>query len=399
MARIAFLYDRFHPQIGGIERKIAELSAALAPAHRVYILARATPRLRGISMAHRRVTVIRACPGHRVVERVLRRIDLVFGFGFTPYSARSLFPLLLARRALKLGASIAWCPTAYPIDPGEGASSTAPLWKRLLGRRIRRTLKSRMERAYLEVFRQATALFALRGPERDRWRQLCPDVPVRHIPDGVSVGHRSCVEGRAARERVRGLFGPGPAILCVGRMTRMKNQGLLLDAMPAVRRRFPDAHLILVGPDGEGTGPALRRRAERTGDGRAVTFTGTLPDVDLCWLYAGVDCVVHPSRHEASGLVPLEALAHGTPVIHSGQAGLARLSDLPGCRVVRNTEDPTAWATAIQDLIADREVAQREAKRGRTVVFRRYTWEPLVRAISGEAEAARRVDAGVGAHA
>lgn len=400
MASIVFLYDRFAPQIGGIERKIAELGEGLAEAgHRVAVVARPTARLRGVSDAGL-IRVFRGWPWGRLAARAFQDADLIYGFGFTPHSPRALYGLTMAGDLLDRGIPLAWCPTLYPLRaPAQGGRVERSLWKRAVGRVVCRSIRATLERAYVQVFRRCRSLYALRERERDHWRQLCPDVPVRLIPDGVSRRHRRCTRKADARARVHALLGAGPVVLCVGRMNRMKNQELLIRAIPPLREKFPSLRLVLVGPDREADGPTLQRLARQLDDAGAILFTGPLPDADLCELYAGADLVAHPSRYEASGLTPLEALAHATPVVHSGRAGLERLSRLPGSRVIEDVDDRDLWAATISDVLAGPASIAAEARRGRSVVLAQYTWDPLIRAISEDARRGDRNGRPEAAHA
>ncbi len=112
---------------------------------------------------------------------------------------------------------------------------------------------------------------------------------------------------------------PGPYVLAVGDLRQKKNFGALVKAFIALRQSLGIPHrLVLAGLDG-GEGPRLRSLA---GDA-PVQFTGYVSDARLDALIRGADLLVHPSLYEGFGLVVLEAMARGTPVL------IARAGALP----------------------------------------------------------------------
>jgi len=106
---------------------------------------------------------------------------------------------------------------------------------------------------------------------------------------------------------------PGPVLLSVGRLGKEKNLELVLDAFAIVLRTYPRARLIMIG-DGPHRAE-LERRAAGIGDGSHVTFVGALDQSQLGAYYRGADAFVFSSLTETQGLVLVEAMAHGLPVI------------------------------------------------------------------------------------
>lgn len=169
-------------------------------------------------------------------------------------------------------------------------------------------------------------------------------------------------EGAPAREE--GL------VVCPGRFHPSKGQDVLLRALPAVRERFPGARLEFLGG-----GPTLeecRRLAEELGVEAAVTFRGTVPRDEVARRLAAAAVAAVPSRSEAFGMVNVEAMAVGTPVVASRAGGIPE--------VVRDGEegrlvppgDPAALAAALSDLLAAGELRRRLGAGGRRRFLERF---------------------------
>jgi len=140
------------------------------------------------------------------------------------------------------------------------------------------------------------------------------------------------------------LKGSGPHLVTAGRICRQKGFDLLIDAMPAVLRRFPDAQLVILG---EGPLEAeLRKQAQNLGLQEKVAFLGFQANP---WLYIKhADAFILPSRFEGLPNVLLEALALGTPVVVSDcPGGIREIRESVGNMAVVPPENPGALAEAI----------------------------------------------------
>ncbi|MSR87434.1 glycosyltransferase family 1 protein [Candidatus Peribacteria bacterium] len=119
--------------------------------------------------------------------------------------------------------------------------------------------------------------------------------------------------------------GKSPLILFLGRMTLQKNPWQFLEIASHVRHYRPDAQFVMAG-DGPML-PELIDRACTLGLQDQVVFTGKVNNREAMALYEAADCFVMPSVSEPFGLVALEAIAHGTPVIVSKQSGVSEVLD------------------------------------------------------------------------
>jgi phosphatidyl-myo-inositol dimannoside synthase len=203
------------------------------------------------------------------------------------------------------------------------------------------------------------------------------DVPVSVMYPGADVeAFRPGLPTDHVLDR-HGLAGR-PVVACVSRLVARKGQDVLIRAMTIVRRRVPDAALLIVGD-----GPyrsALERLAAGAPSG-SVVFAGQVSEEELPTYYAAGHVFAMPCRTRLGGLevegwgnVFIEAAACGRPVV-VGDSGGARESVVDGETGVlvdgRNVEQV---ADAVSRLLEDPALAERMGKAGRERVERFYTW-------------------------
>jgi D-inositol-3-phosphate glycosyltransferase len=144
------------------------------------------------------------------------------------------------------------------------------------------------------------------------------------IPCGVDT--RLVAPGDAAAERAALGLADAPLLLYVGRLAPIKGLDTLLDAVGLLHRRGIAARLLIVGGEADepldGHETRLRAQIERLGLRDAVRFVGAQPQETLRAYYVAADALVLPSYYESFGMVALEAMACGTPVIASRVGGL-----------------------------------------------------------------------------
>ena len=134
--------------------------------------------------------------------------------------------------------------------------------------------------------------------------------PIDVLPTGVDL---SMFEGGCTQPETLRARSGGPIALYAGRLGKEKNLDLVLDAFALVAARLPRARLVIAG---EGPYEAeLRRRAESLPCAQSIEFTGALEKPDLGAWYRAADAFVFASTTETQGLVLVEALSHGVPVV------------------------------------------------------------------------------------
>jgi len=169
--------------------------------------------------------------------------------------------------------------------------------------------------------------------------------------------------GRAAAKDLLEL-GPEPLLLYVGRLQPIKGLETLLDAMS----RLPDATLLIVGGDQDepenGHAASLRERVSALGLEKRVRFLGAQPQRRLRLFYAAADATVMPSYYESFGMVALEAMACGSPVVASRVGGLQTTvrDGVTGLLVPEG--DPCALAATITRVLDDDALRWRLGREG-----------------------------------
>lgn len=162
-----------------------------------------------------------------------------------------------------------------------------------------------------------------------------------------------------------------PILLGVGALKPRKGYHVTLEALPAVRERYPDVHYYLVGdPSDRKYVDQLQASARRLGLERNVTMTGRVHDARLDALYRGCDVfVLSPvnsgAAFEGFGLTYLEANAYGKPVVGSLDCGAEDAIEDGVNGYLAPQGDSPALATCILRLLDDPAGAARMGERGR----------------------------------
>jgi D-inositol-3-phosphate glycosyltransferase len=193
-----------------------------------------------------------------------------------------------------------------------------------------------------------------------------PAPRIATIPCGVDTALFAPGDPTAARMAL--ALQAHPVLLWVGRIAPIKGLDTLLDAIARLRAAGTALSLLIVGGEADeprnGHEAALRERIERLGLGTAVRFVGPLPQDVLPTYYVAADVTVLPSYYESFGMVALEAMACGSPVIASRVGGLVTTvrDGVTGFLVPES--DVGALAERIAALIADPDLRWRIGREG-----------------------------------
>ena len=184
--------------------------------------------------------------------------------------------------------------------------------------------------------------------------------------------HRDDEDSVATHERIRSRYGGSHLLLAVGRLAARKGYGLLLRAFANIHSSDSQIRLVIVGRGHLRS--RLQRQARDLGVADAVTIESGMPFEELAALFRSADLVVYPSYYEGQGLIPLEAMASGTPVVTVDHGPLPEMVDESVGRLFV-MGDPDSMAGAIMAELADPERLQEKGEAGRRRVLEKFTFE------------------------
>ncbi len=191
------------------------------------------------------------------------------------------------------------------------------------------------------------------------------------IPNGIDPTWWA--DGRDASER-------RPLVFTWGRVQYEKGFQVLARAMRLLRSRRPDIECVI---GGRGSYlPELQSQIDLEGVSDLVHLPGYLPDDHLRDTIHRAGCVVIPSLYEPFGIVALEALAGGAPLIVAETGGLAELVDGTGAGLTFEPGNAAQLASCIERVLADPALADDMRRRGAELLAERYSWDAIAAATS-----------------
>ena len=210
------------------------------------------------------------------------------------------------------------------------------------------------------------------------------------IPPGVDLGHFYPIPVDEARQFI-GLAADARMILFVGRIEPLKGLDTLIKAVACLRvKDLPEpVHLAVVGGDPDAAPEEMTAEMSRIQKmcdeltvGKMVAFLGKRGQDTLPYYYSAAEVVVMPSHYESFGMVALEAMACGTPVIASQVGGLAYLvqDGVTGYHVPDG--DDTALCGKLSALLGDISLRSRLGQNAAEYA-RNYAWEKIAAQILG----------------
>jgi glycosyltransferase involved in cell wall biosynthesis len=204
-------------------------------------------------------------------------------------------------------------------------------------------------------------------------QRLWPHRSTIVIPAGASP----VVDG-ASRPPLE-LPGGAPVVGIVGRLQAWKGQDRLLRAQALLRRRGHPLHLVIVGGDSYGLSPeyaaSLPKLIAELGLEGSVTLTGEV--ADAMPFIEQMDVLVNASDPEPFGIVLLEAMAAGVPVVAVDSGGPPDIVEHERTGMLARSGDPDDLASALEPLLGSRERRRALGEAGRERFMRDYTDEAV----------------------
>jgi phosphatidylinositol alpha-1,6-mannosyltransferase len=197
-------------------------------------------------------------------------------------------------------------------------------------------------------------------------RQQVPRVHVRVLPWALDPQFEATISQATASAQLPENFPQGKVVLTVGRWLaneRYKGMDTLITALPRLLMRWPQLHLAAVGEGDDREW--LEHLAERNGVRRHVHFFSGLSYAELSACYSACDIFALPSRGEGFGLVYLEAMARGKPVIGGAHGGAPEVIEDGVTGYLVQHGEATQLATCMETLLANPDLAKQMGLRGR----------------------------------
>ena len=247
---------------------------------------------------------------------------------------------------------------------------------------LRRNWKKRLylglvQRSLLE---SARAVHVLTSAEAESLRQLRFEMPVLVAPNGVHLPNATAGGGEQGEFGWQVPLQGKQVVLFLGRLHPMKGVNLLLAAFASLASRFPNAVLLIVGPDEASTQQRMVRTLAQAGLGERAVFTGVLEGTAKAAAMAAADILVLPSYTEGFSNAILEAMAASLPVVVSRQCHFPEVAEAGAGHVVAT--EPTAIASAIGSLLEDRMRRREMGRKARALVAERYAWDQVAATMS-----------------
>jgi glycosyltransferase involved in cell wall biosynthesis len=206
------------------------------------------------------------------------------------------------------------------------------------------------------------------------------EVVYNAIDERLLHGHANPEDRQLIVERYQVTY---PFLLYAGRISPHKNVVRMIEAFSALKTElekdglYPDLKLIIIGDDVSGN-PDLRRTVIRSGVQNDVRFLGFVPIEVLRTFYDAAKIFVFPSLYEGFGLPPLEAMAHGTPVVTSNVTSLPEV--VGNAAVLVHPENVFEIMRALHRVLLDQPLRDKMKERSYRQAAK-FSWEKSVRRI------------------
>jgi alpha-1,3-rhamnosyl/mannosyltransferase len=201
-----------------------------------------------------------------------------------------------------------------------------------------------------------------------------PRQRIRVIPCGCDPAYRPATAPEVDAARRKYGLREVPYFIHVGNLSLKKNLAMLLDAYLGFRKRTGfGGQLLLVGAEyPKGRDNRFFELLAQPEARASVRLTGHVPQEDLIGLYGGALAFLFPSLHEGFGLVVLEAMACGTPVVAHAAGAVREVVGEAGL-IIESAHDTTGWTNALEMLAGNAALRQKMAAAG---IMRAATFSP-----------------------
>jgi glycosyltransferase involved in cell wall biosynthesis len=349
--RIAHVMGEFVPGHGGQARMVGTAARALAARGHTLEIYSFGPTGKGDGFETHAISNRDVLSGR--FWRMLRKgaYDIVHTHGYSSFAPAKALPAELTQRAARV-------LTPHYHDMGSYPKALRRAYDLTLGAAVCRAA----QQIQVDTEFEREALMRLQGVPEERFAIIPPSLAPAFAADAPAA--RSAPQG--------GLF----RVLFVGRLAHYKGVGHLIKAVGALAAEGGRPVELTVAGEGE---PGIREELEQLAKGGGiVTFTGSLADSELKALYDSAGALALPSNAEAFGIVLLEAMSRGLPVIAARAGGMPHLVKHGENGVLVEFGDVPGLASAVRDLASDAALWGRLSAGG-IETAKRYTPEAIAK--------------------
>lgn len=198
------------------------------------------------------------------------------------------------------------------------------------------------------------------------------------IPNGINLDvAASFSEAQLAAFRAAYVKSEQMLVFSVGRLVYEKGFHILVQSMSQILQNYPSARLVVAGK-----GPLLdhlRNLAADLGISENVIIPGFITDAERDMFLSVADCAVFPSLYEPFGIVALEAMAFGCPVVASNVGGLAEVVSHNQIGTLIYPDNPESAAWGVLRVLNQPDTVQAYAANARRMVVEKYSWQKIAR--------------------
>jgi glycogen synthase len=195
-----------------------------------------------------------------------------------------------------------------------------------------------------------------------------PPEKVNLVPNGIDIGQWLPAEPLPERPREH-------LVVAWGRIQYEKGFQVLIRAVGELRQRISDIQCVIAGRGGYLA--ELQTQIDMDGVGDIVQLAGFVPDDELRELLSRTGCVVIPSLYEPFGIVALEGMAAGAPMIVARTGGLAEIVDGTGAGVLFEPGNHVALAACIEEVLTHPDLADGMRIKAATLLAGKYSWDAI----------------------
>ncbi|HLI46658.1 MAG TPA: glycosyltransferase family 4 protein [Geobacterales bacterium] len=203
-----------------------------------------------------------------------------------------------------------------------------------------------------------------------------PGEKITVISNGIEFREFDYMINKAEIRAMHGLPIENKLVGFIGRITEQKGVRYFIEAVPKILNKYGNVNFVVVG-DGWQI-DEMKELAKKLGIDWAVKFMGYLPDESLKNILKALDVLVIPSVYEPFGIIALEGMSAGVPLVASSVGGLDEIleNEVDGLKVP--PRNPDAIADAVFKLLIDESLRNRLVENARRKAIK-FSWEEIAK--------------------